>query len=542
MGVMAEHDSMRMTPPKGHLVLPDATADDRGLPRDLMADSSRRLAWVSLTYGLVFFLFFTLLIVMVPGFSQRETFPAEAAAVYGSVLFALITFWVARKPLLSPNKLLDYGLIFGVVAGFGIAFTENWGVFGEGIGGWFGISWLSAWIIMFPLVVPATPGKTLLAAIVTATMSPLAYMMSLAADRSPLLPPDVMLRLFLPNYISALIAVFGSRVLYKLSTKVSDARRIGRYELTELLGRGGMGEVWRARHRFLSRPAAIKLIQPTALGPEGSVHSQMIRKRFEREAEATSQLRSPHSIVIYDFGTAESGAFYYVMEHLDGLDMETLIRKHGPVTDGRAVFFLKQMCHSLTDAHAIGLIHRDIKPSNIFICRLGQDHDFVKILDFGLVRSSMRREDDQTPLTASDIVMGTPAFLAPEMAMERGKIDGRADIYSVGCVAYWLLTGHLVFEARTPAEMVVQHVTLMPTPPSTRSEVEIPAGLERIILACLEKKPNDRPGTAAELFDELQRCDIANEWSESAAQEWWRNHVPDTVASPEANLPTRRLQ
>jgi hypothetical protein len=165
MGVMAEHDSMRMTPPKGHLVLPDATADDRGLPRDLMADSSRRLAWVSLTYGLVFFLFFTLLIVMVPGFSQRETFPAEAAAVYGSVLFALITFWVARKPLLSPNKLLDYGLIFGVVAGFGIAFTENWGIFGEGIGGWFGISWLSAWIIMFPLVVPATPGKTLLAAI-----------------------------------------------------------------------------------------------------------------------------------------------------------------------------------------------------------------------------------------------------------------------------------------------------------------------------------------------------------------------------------------
>jgi tRNA A-37 threonylcarbamoyl transferase component Bud32 len=516
-----------MTRPLGKVVKPAEAGGDSRLPADLLLDSSRRLAWVSLTFGLVYFLFFTLLIAVVSGFGQRETFPGEAVAVYGSVIFSLITFVVARRRLLSPEKLVDYGLIFQVVAGFGIAFTENWGIFGAEIGNWFGISWLCAWIIMFPLVVPATPGKTLLAAIVTATMGPLAYMLSVAFDRSPLLPSDILLRLFLPNYISVLIAFYASGVLYRLTTKVRDARQIGRYELTELLGRGGMGEVWRARHRFLSRPAAIKLIQPEALAPDSPIRSDIVRKRFEREAEATSQLRSPHSIVIYDFGTEESGAFYYVMEHLEGVDMETMVRRFGPISSGRTLFLLKQMCHSLADAHSIGLIHRDIKPSNIFVCKLGQDHDFVKILDFGLVRSTQEPAVGPTQLTESDIVMGTPAFLAPEMAMGGGDIDGRVDIYSVGCVAYWLVTGQLVFEARTPAEMVVQHVTSMPTPPSMRSEVGIPEDLERIILSCLEKSPDARPQTADELYGQLDRCE--GTWGEEDARQWWQHHLPDST-------------
>ena len=251
-----------------------------------------------------------------------------------------------------------------------------------------------------------------------------------------------------------------------------------------------MGEVWLARHSLLRRDAAVKLILPELLERASHSERRHMQERFESEAQAISSLRSPHTVAIYDYGLAENGSLYYAMEYLHGVDAQTLVARYGPQPAGRVVSFLRQACESLEEAHDAGLIHRDIKPSNIFICRLGKRTDFVKVVDFGLVKQLAR--STESALTNDGAISGTPAFMAPEQV--RGEeVDARTDIYELGCLAYFLLTGTIVFDKPNPMATAVAHLNEPPTPPSTRSELAIPPSLERVVMACLEKSAKTGP-------------------------------------------------
>jgi serine/threonine-protein kinase len=287
-----------------------------------------------------------------------------------------------------------------------------------------------------------------------------------------------------------------------------------------------MGEVWRARHRLLAREAAIKLVRPEVLGARSDADARILLRRFEREAQATAQLSSPHTIQLFDFGVTEESTFYYVMELLSGRDLESLVREFGPLPANRAMYLLRQVCHSLADAHARGLVHRDIKPANIYVCRMGREYDFVKVLDFGLVKFKAAAGAGDSLATLDQTTTGTPAYMAPETILGDADVDRRADVYALGCVAYYLLTGHLVFEADTPMKMLMHHLNSNPVPPSARTELPIPRELDRLVLQCLQKDPNLRPQNAEELFELACECCVQDLWTQEHAREWWAAHLP----------------
>ena len=298
---------------------------------------------------------------------------------------------------------------------------------------------------------------------------------------------------------------------------------LGHYRLVEKLGAGGMGEVWRARHQLLARPCAVKLIRPDLLG-EGS--REGLTERFRLEAQAIAHLSSPNTVRLYDFGVSETGNFYFVMELLDGLDLVSLVDRYGPIPPERVVWVLRQACRSLGEAHEAGLLHRDIKPHNLFLCRLGLDFDVIKVLDFGLVKS-LRAGDPN--LTAEGALAGTPAYLPPERIL--GAVaDERSDLYSLGCVAYWMLTGQTVFKGE-PTAMLIAHTQTAPQPPSKAAGIAIPERLEQIVLACLEKAPEKRPQSALDLWHQLGAVKLENPWSLERAESWWREHPLSSEAS-----------
>jgi serine/threonine-protein kinase len=251
---------------------------------------------------------------------------------------------------------------------------------------------------------------------------------------------------------------------------------------------------------------------------------EVLARRFEREARATAALGSVHTVEVYDFGVTEEGDFYYVMELLDGLNLERLVSEFGAVDPGRTVHLLLQVCHSLGEAHARGLVHRDIKPGNVFVCRLGPDSDFVKVLDFGLVKHTAAWET-MSMLSMEGMVVGTPSYMAPEIALGR-PVDGRADIYSLGCVAYYMLTGQHVFSSDTPFATALAHVQDTPVSPRLRSEFNVPPALDALIMECLAKDPATRPASAAVLSDRLARTVPADAWTADAARLWWERHQP----------------
>ncbi len=291
-----------------------------------------------------------------------------------------------------------------------------------------------------------------------------------------------------------------------------------------------MGEVWRARHRLLARPAAIKLIRPLAAT---SIAGSEAASRFEREAQAIASLRSPHTIDLFDFGIADDGTFYYVMELLDGLDAERIVKTFGPMPAARVIHVIRQVCHSLSEAESVSLVHRDIKPANIVLCRYGEDYDFVKVLDFGIVKAihepgTSEGPVDLTAFTAEHVVRGTPAFMAPEQVLGGRPVDHRTDIYGTGCLAYWLLTGQLVFTGDTPMQLLMKHAQAVPEPPSARTELPIPKDLDAIVVACLAKDPSDRPQTARELSRRLAAVSVESEWTPELARAWWDTNQPRT--------------
>jgi eukaryotic-like serine/threonine-protein kinase len=438
-------------------------------------------------------------------------------------------FLTARSRWLEPWTLLTVGLVFEVFAAFGVALQEHWAPW-DPEATVRGISWVCVLIVAFPVVVPSTVRRTLVASLAAAAMGPLSLLV-VAGMRGRSLPTlGVLVDLFEPLLLCALLAPVLSQIVYRLGRELSRARRFGSYELVERLGVGGMGEVWLARHQMLARPA-IKLIRADVVGPLPTDRTALER-RFEREAQAIAQLESPHTIQLFDFGVSESGRFYYVMELLEGLDLETLVKRHGPMPPERAIHLLRQVCHSLRDAHRRGMVHRDVKPANVYVCRKGADDDFVKVLDFGLVKSL---GDERGVWSTQSGLLGTPAFLPPELARTPRLVDQRADIYSLGCVAYWLLTGRLVFEAESPLLMLACHLQEPPTPPSAHCSSALPPELDQLVLSCLAKEPHERPGAMDEVMQALEACPGSGGWTNDDARQWWAARAGDPL---EPLLPT----
>jgi serine/threonine-protein kinase len=315
-----------------------------------------------------------------------------------------------------------------------------------------------------------------------------------------------------------------------MGKQIARAREMGSYELGERIGGGGMGEVYRATHRMLARPAAIKLIRPESMAARTGEQAHVAIERFHREAEAAARLQSPHSVGVYDFGATEDGTLYIVMELLDGMDLESLVRREGPLPAPRVVHILRQVCESLDEAHASGLVHRDIKPANLHIGRFGLRNDFVKVLDFGLVTAATAPGAERQLVTAVGSVPGTPAYMAPEMILG-DHVDGRADLYALGCVAYFLLTGQLVFEADNALQSITKRLQEKPVAPSQRTELPVPPDLDALVLACLAAQPSDRPASAGDLARRLAALSVPR-WTDEEAARWWAARFPASDRPP----------
>lgn len=309
-------------------------------------------------------------------------------------------------------------------------------------------------------------------------------------------------------------SAFASRRIYGLQKQVAKALRLGQYTLQEKVGSGGMGVVFKASHALLRRPTAIKLLRPEEAG-------QSTLLQFEREAQLTSLLTHPSTIQIYDFGRNESGVFYYAMEYLEGLTLHEMIGLTGPQSPSRTIALLVQVCGSLAEAHAVGLVHRDIKPSNIMVCERGRVADVIKVLDFGLVKA---RGQAPNTLDGTGLIAGTPGFMSPESIVAPASVDARSDIYALGAVAYYLITGQPLFVDGDDVVVLLHQLNTAPVSMSARLGARVPADLDEVITSCLSKDPRRRPQTAEELSDRLAACADAQRWSQAHARAWWASH------------------
>jgi eukaryotic-like serine/threonine-protein kinase len=497
----------------------------RSLPDDLLRDASRRLGIISLitaalwVVGTVLYDF-----VMYPADPRWIAWqPIDAVAVV-SVLISLALFAYTRSSDRDPRFIIDLGLVYMVLmsAGAGQILHSNPVPSGRPVLP--AISWLGAIVLMFAAVLPSTPMKMLIAGLLSVSMNPIGMLVARARGTWDFGPVTNVLVMHYQDYLLVGVAVVISRVVAGLGQEIARAREMGSYQLGELIGRGGMGEVYKATHRMLARPAAIKLIRPEMIGAGDSSSARVAATRFRREARAAANLRSPHTVELYDFGVTEDGTLYFAMELLDGLDLESLVRQKGPLPPARVIHILRQVCESLEEAHASGLVHRDIKPANIHVGRLGLRHDFVKVLDFGLVKSVVETDVTRSIATGVGLAAGTPAYMAPEMALGE-PVDGRADLYSLGCVAYFLITGQLIFDAENGLQMLVKRLNEDPLPPSARTEMPVPAELEQLVLACLARRPEDRPRSATDLGRALVAVPVET-WSEDQATQWWNTNQP----------------
>jgi serine/threonine-protein kinase len=433
------------------------------------------------------------------------------------VLLSLAMFWTARARVMANHKLIGIGHVYLVFLAYLVSCTDHVDYFWKDGGGLHGMPAVVIFILIFPVLVPCSPRRALIVAGAMALTGPLSlYTLSAGLHYEP--PPLSALHEAFP-WVAALVAPVLAKIVHQLGTDLRRARTLGSYVLEARLGAGGMGEVYRARHHLLARPAAIKLIRPVP------TPSFVALERFKREAISTARLKSPHTVQLYDFGTSQDGSLYYVMELLDGYDLERFIDKFGPQPPDRVAYFLEQICHSLREAHRAGLVHRDIKPANLVVCRYGCDDDFIKLVDFGLVTFSAPLQTGDGKLSVTGTIRGTPAYMAPELALHNDSPDGRSDLYALGCVAFWLLTGRYVFERKSPIEVIVAHVEQAPPRPSTFAPDPVPEALEQLILACLAKSPEDRPASADAILQTLQSSRLSASWTVERARAWWNAHA-----------------
>jgi tRNA A-37 threonylcarbamoyl transferase component Bud32 len=503
------------------------------LPTEVLSEQATRLT-VFTTVAAVLWSFALLMdIALLPALSDTwvmnwRIIPIEIVGALGSVIMR----WYLRRADTSAEHKGMVGLGMMLMNAALIAVVNAWAMpaippEAPEIGR---PSWIALLILIFAMIAPGVPRQMLATSLVAASFDPLALLVVwLLGVPAPSL---VQLVIFCwPSYACAFVVVVPAKVLHRMSRRLKEAQELGSYQLIERLGQGGMGEVWRAEHRFLARDAAIKLVRPEVLGARNEQEAQNVLRRFEREAQATAALNSPHTIQVFDFGITQEGTFYYVMELLAGRDLESLVREFGPLPAARTIYLLRQVCHSLADAHARGLVHRDIKPANIYVCRMGLDYDFAKVLDFGLVKIRSRSTSADSLTTMHRSTTGTPAYMAPECIVGDVEVDRRADVYAFGCVAYFALTGSLVFDAENSMQMLMHHLHTEPVRPSEKSELPIPRELDDLILACLKKDPSLRPQNAGELLGMAYSCRCSDEWGQDEARHWWQVHLPNLTGS-----------
>jgi serine/threonine-protein kinase len=500
------------------------------LPHTLVSEHVDRLA-VCAAIGAGLWAYGLVMDTIVRPLTVGAAIPAPSVTVeIVAIAASLMMFVYVRFASHAPERKADAGLVYVVLNAAAVAFINATTGFAAQLGGSaVGLSWNTVVILVAAMVVPAPPRKMLGAALLSACMDPIAAWISHLYG-APVASLGNTLVLYMPNVACAIVAALPAHVLHRLGGRLRQAQEMGSYQLVELLGRGGMGEVWRARHRFLARDAAIKLIRPELLGAGSDRETSDMLRRFEQEAQATASLTSPHTIQVFDFGATADQTFYYVMERLEGRDLQALVHEFGPAPAARALYLVRQLCHSLAEAHSRGLVHGDVTPSNIYVCRLGLDYDFVKVLDFGLVKSRGRRSPDLKSKVHT--TTGTPAFMAPEIVLG-ADVDQRADVYAIGCVAYYLLTGQTVFDGDTPSELFALHLQARPIPPSRRTELSISREIDALVLACLAKDPRRRPQDASAVLDMLSRCPSQNLWDNALARNWWERHLVE-LAAPRA--------
>jgi serine/threonine protein kinase len=510
-----------------------------GLPPDLQARARGRVAQFGLLMSAVVAVVFASSGPVWQDFAPESTLFIVRVMQGVILLLSLTVFAIARGSGLSHTNVLYLGLLYEFLFCLTVSVGYNWFT-GTAFGIFAAVNLSTIVIAVYPMIVPSPLSLTLVTAVASAATAPVGLLVASKLGSLPISAADYIGVSTYPALCVG-IAVLGSRIIYGLNRDVASARELGSYHLREVLGLGGMGQVWRAEHRMLARPAAIKLVRPDDDGRRSGAADHRLQQRFEREAQVTASLQSPHTVALFDFGRAADGTYYYVMELLDGIDLQALVDRYGPVPPGRVCHLLAQVCHSLAEAHDAGLVHRDIKPANILTCRYSREYDFVKVLDFGLV--SLRREvdDGRNPtLTAQGVFGGTPTYLAPEVA-EGQLADGRADLYALGCVAYWLLTGRTVFEGESPLAIMLAHVRERPVPPSRISELGIPPALDDLVLACLEKDPANRPASADELRIRLESCPTVDVWTQEQARQWWDLHRPTASTDARTTLSASTL-
>jgi len=452
---------------------------------------------------------------------------------------ALAVWQLPRRPWLSATGMhwLDTLGTLGicvamVVMGHRYGSHQPWGAF-AGIFAVFHVTMARA------IIVPSTPRRTL----VVTGLSFAGLVLSLS-----LMPSNSAPVMAAPRWIAVIpsltwsstvtaLATLASKVIYGLQERVFEARRLGQYTLEEKIGEGGMGEVYRASHALLRRPTAVKLLSAKDVTEEQA-------RRFEKEVQLTARLTHPNTISIFDYGRTPEGTFYYAMELIDGITLEQLVERDGAQPPSRVIHILLQMCGALREAHEAGLIHRDIKPANALLCSRGGLFDLVKVLDFGLVKQigpapGAGKSDPRVSLSAADAIVGTPLFMSPEEIASPGTVGARSDLYSLGAVAYFLLSGAPVFAPTNVIEVCGHHLHTPPEALSKRARQAIPSDLEAIVHACLNKPPDARPESAQALADQLRACADASRWTELEARGWWQKHAERPAS--ELQAPARPL-
>jgi serine/threonine-protein kinase len=458
------------------------------------------IAWIALITHIV-------LVTLVPDSATKNPRFILACFIAGAAMTSLC-FWLVR-----PARKCSMRELMAIDAGLAVLSTSMLAsivVVGTGRLDEVFVSILIVGYIVLghTLVVPRTWQRTLVLSLACVTPSYLALVIvALWFPERLQLPPVA----FMSNGVFILgipvaLATLSSRVITGLRQQVRDARRLGQYTLAEKIAEGGLGTIYRAHHAMLRRPTAIKLLRGQDANDEAI-------RRFEREVQITAELTDPHIVAVYDYGRSSDGTFYYAMEYLDGIDLERLVRGYGAQVPGRVVSIVRHVCAALAEAHRGGLIHRDIKPANILLCERGLQSDVAKVVDFGLVQ---RLDIDGAPTGLA----GTPGYIAPEAIADPSKVGASSDLYALGAVAYFLLTGSRVFESTSFVEMCEHHLHVKPDPPSARAPHEIPAELDALVLALLEKDPDKRPASAAALREALAALPVPA-WTAADAASWW---------------------
>jgi serine/threonine-protein kinase len=470
------------------------------------------------SYGALLLLMFLLYL------RYPEIEPLHNKKIYGigaAGMVVLVTIWrgwLVRRPL-ALRGLFTVDIIYAAFSGTIFA-TSTLIAYDKHMAMTANVLWVCFYVFLRTIVVPSTGKRTAIVSVIVMVPSLAASVILPQLTKTEFPLPALLGSMLLVAGLVIVLATFCSRLIHDLRVQAHAAMRLGQYTLDSKIGEGGNGAVYRAHHALLRRPTAVKVIRPDKVDAE-------TLDRFEREVQHMSLLSHPNTVAVFDYGRSPEGNLYYAMEFLDGIDLDKLVQSYGPQSADRAIAILVQVCGALQEAHNRALIHRDIKPANIILCERGDVPDVAKVVDFGLVKEITA---DRADFDKTGRIFGTPSYVAPECITDPEKLGPPADIYGLGAVGYFLVTGRCVFEGKTALDVCLQHVTAKPVPPSQLA-VGIPPELEAVILRCLAKDPKDRPASAGELARLLRAIPSSTTWSETEAAAWWSEHKAQPVTS-----------